>query len=100
MGMEDLQSSLTSPLKVPSLPYLTVFTKLQVSTDSQIHLGIEKGIRRLGKASFLENQDQNPKCIMLSSCWHPKGSSELCLNQHQTAYQEIKVEGFKIILLS
>lgn len=52
-----LQNSLRSLLKVPPLPCLIVFTKLQVSTDSRIHLGIEKRIRRMGKACHLNSQD-------------------------------------------
>lgn len=56
-GRTSLQNSLRSLLKVPSLPCLIFVTKLQVSTDSRLYLGIDKRIRRLGKACHQNSQD-------------------------------------------
>lgn len=100
-GRTSLQNSLRSLLKVPSLPCLIFVTKLQVSTDSRLYLGIDKRIRRLGKACHQNSQDSNPKCTTLSSCWHPKIfppryiKLHAWLNRFQTGCQEIKVEGLQ-----
>lgn len=56
-GRTSLQNSLRSLLKVPSLPCLIFVTKLQVSTDSRLYLGIDKRLRRMGKACHQNSQD-------------------------------------------